>query len=101
MLRRAGHDVMRAMNVAVENGDALVWRQDVHDVAAVSREPFPLRLEIKERPMGEDDDRRSLRVARQILLQPGDLFGADDRLAVRDVIERDEVRSTMVEGVMR
>jgi hypothetical protein len=50
---------------------------------------------------GEDDDRRGRREAREILLEPCDLLGADVGPRQRDVVERDEVHAAVVEGIVR
>src|SRR5215469_2327460 len=64
--RAAGLVKILAMNVAVEHGHVLVRRQRVHNVVAVGGEPFPLGLQVEQRAMGEDDDRRGLREAREV-----------------------------------
>src|SRR5690348_5400586 len=75
-----------AMDVAVKGGDVLVGRERVHHRTAVAREPFPLRLEIEQWAMREDDNRRARGKAREVRMQPGALRRADLRTALRNVV---------------
>jgi hypothetical protein len=101
VLRVANRRVLGAVDVAVEDRHRVVRLEQLHHGGAVAREPLPLRLEIEERPVREDDDRRRLRVAREIVLQPRQLLGTDGRLAEGDVVERDEVDAAVIERVVR
>ena len=101
VLDLAGGVVIGAVDVPVEHGDIVVGREDVHDRVAVGGEPLPVGAQVEQRTMGEDDDRRRLRVARQVAFQPRRLRRADDRLAERDVVEGHEVNAAMIERVVR
>ncbi len=50
--------------------------------------------------MGEDNDGRCFWKAGDVFLQPRELLGADFGLGARHVIERDEVNSGVIEGVV-
>src|SRR5438552_14115876 len=93
--------VMLSMNVAIQHAYRLVRGQNVHHFIAVFSEPLPFRLEAEEGAMREDDDGSGGWIAAQVLLQPCDLVGTDDRLAARNVIDGHEVNSAMIEGVVR
>src|SRR6266568_1383480 len=107
--QRAGGAVLRvphgvvvlAMDVAVQHGHVLVGREEVHGLVAVRGEPLPVGPEVEERPVGEDHDRRRLREAGQVLGQPRPLLGTDLGPGPRDVVEGDEVHTSVVEGVVR
>src|SRR5690349_11516571 len=88
------------VNVSVKNRDVLIGSEQVHHVVAVAGKPLPLGLKVKQRTMGEDNDRRGLWEPIEIFLQPGKLLGTDFRLGARDIVERDEVNATMIEGVI-
>ena len=53
--------------------------------------------------MGEDDDRRAVGFALEIVLEPGELFGAEIAEAtafqIDDVDETDEVNAAIIEAV--
>src|SRR5271170_773230 len=86
-----------AMNMPVKNRDVLVGRDQVHYLIAVAREPFPFGLQIEQRPMGKQDDRRGLGKAREISLEPRELIGADFGTALRYIVERDEMHALVIE----
>src|SRR4051812_34298570 len=90
-----------AMNVAVKDGHVLEWREHVEHGVAVAREPFPVRPQIEERTMREDDDRRRVRITGDVARQPRQLLRADFRLAARHVVERDEMHAAVIERVVR
>src|SRR5579863_9648295 len=91
---------MFAMNMAVKHGYVFVGCERVHHVVAVAREPFPFGLEVKQRPMGEHDDRGALRKAREIRLHPSELRRSDLGPPGRNVVERDEMDAAMIERVV-
>jgi hypothetical protein len=88
-----------AVDVAVEDGDVLEWVEQLHHRVAIAGEPLPLRLEIEERPVGEDDDGGSPGEARQVLSQPGQAGRAHLGPRPRDVVDGDEVHPLVIEGV--
>ena len=97
MARVAFGVIVLAMDVAVKDGDVLIGGEQVHYVVAVGSKPLPFGLEIKQRAVREDDDRRGLGKARQVFFQPRQLIWADFRLCARYVIESDEVNSGVIE----
>jgi len=96
----ARHHVMLLVDVAVEHGDVLATAQHVDHLRAVARRPVPLRREIEQWPVREQDDARVLRLAVNIGGKPRDLLGADAAGRVRHVIERDEMHALVIERVV-
>src|SRR6202140_5924619 len=88
------------MDVPIDDRHVFIRRQCIHHVVAVCREPFPFGLEVEERAMREDHDRRGLWKARDIGLHPGGLIAADLRMSERYVIECDKVHALVIEGIM-
>src|SRR5271169_6231373 len=89
-----------SVNVAIEDGHVLIPRERVHNVIAVAGEPFPFRLQIEERPMSEDDDRRRLQKACDVRFEPSQLLRANFRASARDVVERDEMHALVIERIV-
>ena len=96
----AGLVFVVAMDVTVEDGHIVIGRQHVHYVIAIAGEPLPVRTQVKQWTVGEDNNRRCFREAGEVLLQPCKLFGADLGLGAGNVVERNEVHAAMVEGVV-
>src|SRR3981081_1287820 len=88
------------VDVAVENCNVVVGRENIHHLVSVAGEPLPIGPEIKEGPVRKYHNRGGLRESRQIRFQPSQLFGADLRFGTGNVVERDEVHAAMVERVM-
>src|SRR5439155_3956589 len=74
--------------------------EEVDRLRAVACRPIPLRIEIEERPVREDDDARVPGLRRQIRLQPGKLLAPDARRRVGYVVDRDEMDALVVEAVV-
>src|SRR5690349_7460329 len=89
------------MNVSVQNGYVFIRRKQVHRFVAVACEPFPIRTQIEQRPMCENNDRRSLRESRQVVFQPRKLICAQFRLRPGNVVESDEMHAFVVERIVR
>ncbi|ABA49819.1 hypothetical protein BURPS1710b_2420 [Burkholderia pseudomallei 1710b] len=96
----ARHRVVLLMDVSVEHGDVRIGHQHVDDLRAVARGPVPLRREIEERPVREDDDARVLRLSREIPREPFDLRVADAAGRIRHVVDDDEMHALVIECVM-
>jgi hypothetical protein len=54
-------------------------------------------LRVEQRTMREHHDRRRLRKAGQVFLEPCQLLRADFRVRSRDVVKRDKMHAAMVE----
>src|SRR3984957_5752206 len=59
------------MGVAIENGDRTEALEHVERALTIFGAPAPFLVENVERDMGEDDNRRAVRLAFQIRLEPG------------------------------
>src|SRR5207245_6208479 len=90
-------------DVAVQHGDRAKTLDVFERAAAVLGAPAPFRIDRPERDVGEQDDRRRLRFAAQIVLEPGEVLGAEIAEAASlegdDVDEADEVHAAGVEGI--
>src|SRR5690348_1618725 len=89
------------MNVSIKHSDVVVGGENVHDLIAIAGEPFPVRTEIEQWTVCENDDRRSLRETGQIFFQPRQLFSANFRLGAGNVVERHEMDAAVIERVER
>ena len=91
------------MDVAIKNSDRAEALEHVERALTVFGAPAPFLVENVERDMGEDHDRRTVRLALQIRFEPGELLGAEiaeaAALQVDDVDEADEVDTVIVERV--
>ncbi len=94
---------MDLVDVAVEHGHRAEAPQIAQRLRAVVGAPAPVGVDGPERDVGEDDDRRRVRPAVEIIFQPGELVGAEPAepagLKVDDVDEADEVHAVGVEAV--
>src|SRR5580704_16224091 len=86
------------MDVAIEHRDVLERREDLHHLGTVAGEPFPFRLEVEQRTMGEDDDGGGTGKARQVLRQPHAALGTNPGLRARHIVEADKMYAAKVEG---
>src|SRR5439155_24452095 len=86
--------------VAVENGHVGLRNQGVDYRLPVAGSPVPIRSEVEERAVGEDDDRLALPKLGKVGFQPAELLVADGRRRVRNVVDDDEVDALVIEGVM-
>ena len=96
----AGHVVVLLMDVAVENGHVGIRHQRVDHRLPVARSPVPIRSEVEERAMGENDDRLLLAELGEIGFQPGQLLVTDDRAGIGNVVDDDEMNALVIEGIV-
>src|SRR5271170_3535549 len=91
------------MDVAVQHGDRTEALEQVERALTIFGAPAPFLVEDIERDMGEDHDRRAVRLAFQISFEPGELLGAEiaeaAALQVDDIDEADEVNAVIIEGI--
>ena len=92
------HDLV---DVAVEDGDGAEALEVGEGLCAVLRAPAPFGVDHPERDVGEDDDGRGGGEGCEVLLQPGELFGAElaHGVDLEGVVEADEVDALVVEAV--
>ena len=90
-----------AMDVSIKHGHVVVRGENVHDLIAITGEPFPVGAKIEQGAVGENDHGRSLREPGQVFLQPDQLFSANFRLGAGNVVERDKMDAAVIEGVER
>src|SRR5882672_5103170 len=95
-----GHLMVLLVDVAVEHGHVAIRHQELERLGAVARRPVPLRHEIEQRPVSEDDDGRVLVLLGEIRLDPRELGLADARRGVANVVDGDEVNALVIEAVM-
>ena len=91
------------VDVAVEHGDRAEALQQAERLLPIIGAPAPFGIDRPERDMGEDDDRRRVGLALEIVGEPGELLGAEIAetagLQVDDVDEADEMDAVLVEAV--
>ncbi len=95
-----GHLVVLLMDVSVEHRHVLVRHQEFDRLGAVARRPVPLRREVEQRPVSQDDDRRAALLLLQVRGEPRQLLVADQGARVGDVVQRDEMHAFVVEAVV-
>src|SRR6185312_9184649 len=86
--------------MAIEDGRGLEGGQQVDDLRTVAGEPVPVRLQVPQRTMREDDNRLTAIERLQIASQPCELFVAHQAFRVRDVVQRNEMDSLVIEALM-
>src|SRR5205085_12047506 len=96
-----GHVMVLLMDMAVEHRYVLLRHEELDRLRAVARRPVPLRHQLEEWAMSEDDDRLVGRLRLQISRKPRELLIADLRARVRHVIDDDEMHAFMLEAVAR
>jgi hypothetical protein len=70
-------------------------------LAASAVVPVPVRGEVEERAVGQNDDRLLARQPFQVLAQPANLRVAENGLRVGDIVEHDETDALVVERVVQ
>src|SRR6266446_3174193 len=96
-----GHLVVLLMDVPIEHRDMRVWQQQIDRLRTVARSPIPLRIQIEQGTVREDDDVRILRLLFEVRRKPLQLLLADQRARVRYVVQGDKMHALVVERVMR
>ena len=97
----AGHVSMLLMNVTVEDRGGFERREKFNDLCPVACEPIPIRLQVPERPVREDDNRLGAVERLQIAGEPGELVFSHHSLRVRHVIQCHKMDALVVEALVR
>src|ERR1043166_1690015 len=95
------HDLV---DMAVQHGDGTEPAQIAHRLVGVAGSPAPRLIDRPHRHVREHNDWRAGRAAFQILLEPGELVGAEAAkpigLEVHHIDQRDEVHAVVIEAVI-
>ena len=97
---RSSGDVL-LMDVAIEYGDVVSLAQQIDGARAVFRRPVPRGVEVEQRPVREHHEGHFGRNAGEVGGEPLELRVAQDPARLRDIVERDEMDSLVVERVPR
>src|SRR5690242_11568460 len=89
------------MNMAVEHGHMLERSEQLDYPVSVARGPVPLRVEIEQRAVREQNQRLAAIELRKIARQPLQLFFTDQCRGIRYIVEHNEVNALMIERVVR
>ena len=95
-----GHLVVLLMDVAVEHRHIAVRHEQLDRFGAVACGPVPLRGQIEQRAVREDDDAGIFGLLLQVLGQPGQLHRAQAGAGIADVVEHDAVHALVFKGVV-
>src|SRR6185369_7463031 len=88
------------MYMAVEDGDVAERPQQGDRIRSVRREPVPVALQVEERPMRQNHERRLRVVGFEIGSQPIELGFAERTLGIGYIVESDEMKVLVVEALI-
>ena len=92
--------IVNLVNMAVKDNNIFERLQKLYRFISVGCIPVPVGGKVKERPVSENDNPGVFVEFFEVGLEPVELFLADGRMRVGDIIDGDKMNALVVENIV-